>query len=284
MTADQILTNLDNYKTGYYCHFIDLGNGYSYLIDCRLNIFEDGDDWAIAAERLGFNPRRGCIELNIYYYGNCLTNLERYSGQDTNYYTVFPVDDDDFWATTDGAALTGDSSSWRVRGQQVEINHQREDYAAAGIKLKEYEPGEILIQEVARLLVGRHSELFRATDEELYKSLPAGLKKRLVLDQWYHRDFNEIPQPTLGDEQLRSVFAFNKDSCQMTFEDFAQLYREQEQRTQTYNQDQWQDNRPSEYETWQLIANVIATGDPAAYRPTLIPNTHWKFWPDSGSL
>ena len=284
MTADQILTNLDNYKTGYYCHFIDLGNGYSYLIDCRLNIFEDGDDWAIAAERLGFNPRRGCIELNIYYYGNCLTNLEHYNGQDTNYYTVFPVDDDDFWATTDGAVLTGDGSSWRVRGQQVEINHQREDYAAAGIKLKEYEPGEILIQEVARLLVGRHSELFRATDEELYKSLPAGLKKRLVLDQWYHRDFNEIPQPTLGDEQLRSVFAFNKDSCQMTFEDFAQLYREQEQRTQTYNQDQWQDNRPSEYETWQLIANVIATGDPAAYRPTLIPNTHWKFWPDSGSL
>ena len=284
MTADQILTNLDNYKTGYYCHFIDLGNGYSYLIDCRLNIFEDGDDWAIAAERLGFNPRRGCIELNIYYYGNCLTNLEHYNGQDTNYYTVFPVDDDDFWATTDGAALTGDGSSWRVRGQQVELNLQREDYAAAGIKLKEYEPGEILIQEVARLLVGRHSELFRATDEELYKSLPAGLKKRLVLDQWYHRDFNEIPQPTLGDEQLRSVFAFNKDSCQMTFEDFAQLYREQEQRTQTYNQDQWQDNRPSEYETWQLIANVIATGDPAAYRPTLIPNTHWKFWPDSGSL
>jgi hypothetical protein len=284
MTADQILTNLDNYKTGYYCHFIDLGNGYSYLIDCRLNIFEDGDDWAIAAERLGFNPRRGCIELNIYYYGNCLTNLEHYNGQDTNYYTVFPVDDDDFWATTDGAALTGDGSSWRVRGQQVEINHQREDYAAAGIKLKEYEPGEILIQEVARLLVGRHSELFRATDEELYKSLPAGLKKRLVLDQWYHRDFNEIPQPTLGDEQLRSVFAFNKDSCQMTFEDFAQLYREQEQRTQTYNQDQRQDNRPSGYETWQLIAKVIATGDPAAYRPTLIPNTHWKFWPDSGSL
>jgi hypothetical protein len=284
MTADQILTNLDNYKTGYYCHFIDLGNGYSYLIDCRLNIFKDGDDWAIAAERLGFNPRRGCIELNIYYYGNCLTNLEHYNGQDTNYYTVFPVDDDDFWATTDGAALTGDGSSWRVRGQQVELNHQKKDYAAAGIKLKEYEPGEILIQEVARLLVGRHSELFRATDEELYKSLPAGLKKRLVLDQWYHRDFNEVPQPTLGDEQLRSVFAFNKDSCQMTFEDFAQLYREQEQRTQTYNQDQWQDNRPSGYETWQLIAKVIATGDPAAYRPTLIPNTHWKFWPDSGSL
>jgi hypothetical protein len=284
MTADQILTNLDNYKTGYYCHFIDLGNRYSYLIDCRLNIFKDGDDWAIAAERLGFNPRRGCIELNIYYYGNCLTNLERYSGQDTNYYTVFPVDDDDFWATTDGAVLTGDGSSWRVRGQQVELNLQREDYAAAGIELKEYEPREILIQEVARLLVGRHSELFRATDEELYKSLPAGLKKRLVLDQWYHRDFNEIPQPTLSGEQLRSVYAFNKDSCQMTFEGFAQSYREQEQRTQTYNQDQWQDNRPSEYETWQLIANVIATGDPAAYRPTLIPNTHWKFWPDSGSL
>lgn len=284
MTAEQILTSLDNYKWGYYCHFIDLGHAYSYLIECRLNIFKNADDWAIVAERLGYNPRAGRIGLDIYYFGNCLTNLERYNGQDTNYYMVYPIDDDPFFDTLNGESLMADAQYWRVRGTEVELSHRIEDYAAAGIDLSAYEPGEIRIEEAGRLLIIQHPGMFRATDPELYKSLPGNLKKILVLDEWYHRDFNEIPQPTLSDEQLRSVFAFNKNSDQMTFEGFAQLYREQEQRTQTYNQDQWQDNRPSGYETWQLIAKVIATGDPAAYRPTLLPNTHWKFWPDSGSL
>ena len=58
MTEQQILSKLDDYKLGDYCQFIDLGHVYSYLIDTRLNIFRsDNDKWAIAAERLGYNPR-----------------------------------------------------------------------------------------------------------------------------------------------------------------------------------------------------------------------------------
>lgn len=73
LTEDQILSHPDNYKSGNYCHFIDLGDGYSYLIDCRLNVFKGDDDkWAIAAERLGFNPRGGSILLDIYYFGTLL--------------------------------------------------------------------------------------------------------------------------------------------------------------------------------------------------------------------
>jgi len=48
ITEDEILSQLDNYKLGYYCQFIDLGHVYSYLIDSRLNIFKgDNDKWAI---------------------------------------------------------------------------------------------------------------------------------------------------------------------------------------------------------------------------------------------
>lgn len=97
VTEEQILAKLDDYKLGYYCQFIDLGHVYSHLIDSRLNIFRgDGDKWAIAAERLGYNPRAGGIMLDIYYFGNCLYNLESYNGQDTNYYTVFPIEWDNF--------------------------------------------------------------------------------------------------------------------------------------------------------------------------------------------
>ncbi len=41
---------------------------------------------------------------------------------------------------------------------------------------------------------------------------------------------------------------------------------------------------PSEHETFQMIAEVLASGNPARYRPTLPPNTHWSHWPAAGTL
>jgi hypothetical protein len=40
---------------------------------------------------------------------------------------------------------------------------------------------------------------------------------------------------------------------------------------------------PSACETFQQLADVLTTGDVSAYRPTRKPNTHWSFWPRSGS-
>jgi hypothetical protein len=44
------------------------------------------------------------------------------------------------------------------------------------------------------------------------------------------------------------------------------------------------EHRPSESETYRLLAEVLATADASRYRPKLPPNTHWSNWPDSGSL
>jgi hypothetical protein len=289
ITEEQILANLDDYKLGWYCQFIDLGHVYSYLIDCRLNIFKGKEDtWAIVSERLGYNPRGGGIILDICYFGNCLYNLENYNGQDTNYYTVSPIDWNSFIETIDGEVLKPEATFWNVRGKQIGLSHNKQDYSNTGIALKEYEPGEISLEEVGRLLITKHRDLFRATDEELYKSIPEDLKKILVIDEWYHRDFNEIVLPTMSDEQLRMTYEFNKNLVNgehpLDYESFAAMFRQQEQSNSEHNQNQRQDNRPGSYETWQLIAKVIATGDTSFYKPTLEPNTHWKNWPDSGSM
>jgi len=289
ITEEQILAKLDDYKFGYYCRFIDLGHVYSYLIDSRLNIFKgDNDKWAIAAERLGYNPSGGGIILDICYFGNCLTNLQHYNGQDTNYYTVYPINWNDFDDTVDGEVLKPDAKFWNIRGKQIELTHDKTEYLNVGIELKEYEPSEISLEEVGRLLITKHRDLFRATDEELYKSIPKELNKILVIDEWYHRDFNEIIQPKMTDEQLGTTYEFNKNLAggeyPFDYEDFASMFRQQEKSTSEYNQNQYQDNRPSSYETWQLIAKVITTGDTTLYKPTLKPNTHWTNWPDSGSM
>lgn len=42
--------------------------------------------------------------------------------------------------------------------------------------------------------------------------------------------------------------------------------------------------KPSELETFVLLADAMARGDKAEYRSTQWPNTHWKNWPGGGEL
>ena len=41
---------------------------------------------------------------------------------------------------------------------------------------------------------------------------------------------------------------------------------------------------PSQSETFQMLAEAIASGDKDKYCPTKAPNTHWKNWPAGGTL
>jgi hypothetical protein len=290
LTEKEILSNLDDtYRFGDYFQFIQLGHPYSYLIDSRLNIFKgDNDKWAIAAERLGYSDRAAAIELEIYYYGDCLVNLEEYNNQKSNYYNLRNIDSDTFFKTTDGFNLLPEAKYWLLRGEKINLSTDVATYAANGIKLKEYEPGKVSIEEAARLAVISQSELFRATDEELYKSIPADLKKILVLDEWHHKDFLELSYPQTSDEHIKYTYEYNKELnggvADIDFETFARLLKEQEQRMANSNKRNRNKKRPGAYETWKQIANVIITGDISFYKPTLPANTHWTKWPNSGNL
>lgn len=288
MTEKEILDTLDNSNDGFYRSFVELGDVYSYLIDTRLNAFRgDNDRWATAVERLGYNPRAGVITLDIHYLGNCLTNLEVYNERPKSQYSVYPIDFESFNETMDGDSLRPAATHWLVRGQPVSLSHSKQDYTNAGIELKEYEPEEICAEEVGRLVVLQNRELFRATDMELYKSVPPDLKKILVIDEWFHKDFFLRVTPNISDEQLRQTFDINKKLTGlsgMSYEDFAEAFRQQQALNDDSDKETWENNRPGSYETWQLIAKAIAANDPTLYKPTLEANTHWKNWPDSGSM
>jgi hypothetical protein len=42
--------------------------------------------------------------------------------------------------------------------------------------------------------------------------------------------------------------------------------------------------RPSTSSTFQQLAAALASGDASVYQPDQPPKTHWRFWPDGGSL
>ena len=44
------------------------------------------------------------------------------------------------------------------------------------------------------------------------------------------------------------------------------------------------DELPRQSETFQMLAEAIATGDKQCYAPTLPPNTDWRNWPRGGEL
>jgi hypothetical protein len=44
------------------------------------------------------------------------------------------------------------------------------------------------------------------------------------------------------------------------------------------------DEMPSKNETFKQLAKVLETGDIHFYKPTKLPNTHWKHWPVGGTL
>ncbi|BAU53352.1 DUF7003 family protein [Mucilaginibacter gotjawali] len=289
LSEEEIITTLDySNSSGYYSHFTSLGHPYSYLIDCRLNVFKgDNDRWAIAIERLGYNPRGARIDLEIDYFGNCLVNQEEDNGQLTNTHRFYPIDDDSYFDSIEEPCIKPDATHWLVRGLKVPLSTNKQDYLDKDIELKEYEPGEINIEEAGRLVIISHRVTFRATDEELYTSIPADLKKILVLDEWHHKDFNEIDEPAMTDEQLKLIWELNRKNYEimgMTLETLTFMTRQQENSKTDYNIQQWEENRPGSYETWPMLAKVIATGDTSHYKPTLAPNTHWTNWPDSGSL
>jgi hypothetical protein len=286
MTEEEILNTLDNANDGYYCSFVALNHPYSYLIDTRLNVFVgENNRWTIAVERLGYNPRAGTIILEIHYYGNCLINLEHYNKRPINYYSVYPIDKDNFDETVEDEGLKPDAKFWMVKGQQVALSHHAPDYKNAGIELKAYTPNEIRVEEAGRFAILKNRELFRATDNELYKSIPNDLKKILVLNEWFHKDFPLEIRPTMSDEQLRKTYKLNKSGLDgMNFERFSQTIKLQEVLNDQSGREIWEHNRPSVYETWPLLAKVIVTKDPKQYQPTLKANTHWANWPESGSM
>ena len=45
-----------------------------------------------------------------------------------------------------------------------------------------------------------------------------------------------------------------------------------------------EDELPSGSEAFRMIADVLISGNPTLYKPTLPPNTHWRNWLESGTL
>jgi hypothetical protein len=250
LTRKSIVEYLDNCVIGNpFCFFMDLGHGYFYTANSRLSLFGDGEDWAIVFEKSGYSNRGMRIELELNYFGSTLRNLES-AGLDGRFlcnakYIELVSGKDLEDIEVDYEAVSPAATQIKLRGGYVVLPSSVEGYRKWFADWADDSDEPIQFAELGRYLAFEYEGLCRATMDELRTCLPEGLAFLMHIDAWHHRYYYFYEN---GPD--RAILG----------------------------------DKPSSYETFPMIADVLVSGDTSRYRPTLPPTNHWSNWPDAGGL
>ncbi|WP_089406744.1 DUF7003 family protein [Granulicella rosea] len=224
-----------------------LDNGYVYLAATRLSLYRGTEEWAIVIEVFGFSPRSELPDTHIYTFSNALHDRDspaKYVNEKAYY-----------------QYLANNPSNESRFVFPIEAGEWQDDQdcelVAAGAKefimrghtlplpaLAEYAKREIELQASPRIKV---FELSR---------FAADVARDSVLATAQERRLSVPPSMT----QIFQLEAWHHPNVVE------------------------EDVRPNGSETFQQLAQVLATGDTSLYRPSLPPNTHWRNWPEGGIL
>jgi hypothetical protein len=238
-----ILEYLERYDQENYHFFIDLEHPYFFTAGSRLTLYADKTRWAIVFEKSGYSTGSSAGEIEFAYFGNCLTNLKsEIPGNETtsNMFTEWLIDNTELERIQhDFELVAKDKKEVKVRDSFLPIEHDLKKYEAKNIKLEHYENPDKLIDfpSLIRYLDEEYPNIFRATDTELRKHLPADLPKLMKIDKWHH---------------------------------------------ETYYQGVGK--KPSEYETYKMIADILVSKDTTKWKPALKPNNDWRNWTKAGYM
>lgn len=244
VTEQAILAQLDDYAARF--EFPVLDNENICLAATRLHCFRTNAHWALLIEQFGFShglEGHERIDTGVYAYGNCIAQPGLNS--------IYATNDAGQYVPQIGPAPTEDGPD-KLFAIEIEDG-------------EEYESD--LVHPDASSLVVRGTTVGVSHDRARYKSLGITLKnsehifvfellRALVVE---HKDLF-----LFSDEQLRKILPPGIQKV-IQLEEWHHV-----------GQERWE--KPSESETFQMLAKVLATGDPTGYRPSLPPNTHWSHW------
>jgi hypothetical protein len=245
-TISDILATLDEADlTDPYNWFFDLEHPYFYTAGSAITLFADETRWAMVFEKTGFSPRAGYPEMDLYYFGNCLQNLDK-AGLDgrftcnVKFLPLIPFELIDE-LTEEYDLIKRSVKSVMVHGNSVSINQDPDAYEKRGIELSTIENPNRLIdyRSLVRYWADTEPESLLAPESDLRTCLPDDLPRLMRIDEWHHKQYS--PEYNLGE-------------------------------------------KPSSYETYRMMAEVIAQKDTTHWKPTLKSNNAWRNWPEAGSL
>jgi hypothetical protein len=241
-TKEEILSNLDSLHPYKSIPAFDLET--QTFVVARAHLYADHERWAIVLEEVKPGPGG---DIRTYSFGNCLMNQEKegmYRQYLSNISFYRLISEAEFKRIVTGkyhSLISKKVSNVKVRDQVVSMEHDLKIYRKKRIPIIDYLNPKKHIDYIAmlRLFEGEHPCLLSATEEELRSLLPSNLPKLMKIDRWHFKDFY--------------IFPTIKEDVNEEYGD-----------------------KPSSYETFQLIAEILVTNDTSRWKPTLISNNHWR--------
>lgn len=245
MKADDILQILD--KCCDVFTFPMLDNGYVYLAATRLSLYRSATDWALVIEVFGFSPRAGLPDTSIQTYSSRLHNR-------------------------DSVGKYVNKQAYENYLAHNPHNEYRSVYPIEEGDWQDSEYGEIVSKTGTEIVVrGRRIKLPSLSDFELQG---VSIKKPHEIHVF------ELCRYLAGvaRNEVLATPTEQRVSVRPEMEKFLQL--------EEWHHPNVVDNseRPSGSQTFQQLAKVLETGDLRHYAPRIAPNTHWRYWPEGGSL
>jgi uncharacterized protein DUF7003 len=221
-----------------------LDNGYVYLAATRMSLFRSLSDWAVVVETFGYSPRAGLPDTQIGTFASRLHNRKTVE----NY-----INEEAF-----GNYLKNNPHNEAhfiyplTEGSWLDIDDCDHVAKTGKAQLRDM---IIPLPSVAEY----HQEGINMTESraavfEFCRYLAAKWRDKVLATQM-ERCINILPE-----------------MCQIL------------QLEEWHHPDLVNGELPSETETFQQLARVLACGDVSLYSPAEEPNTHWINWPDGGTL
>lgn len=223
-----------------------LDNGYVYLAATRLSLYRSKIDWAMVIEVFGFSPRAGLPDTSLQTFASRLHDRN----PPANYVN---------------------RHAYEMYLANNPNNEFRSIFPVQEGPWQDVENGEYVAKGACEVLVrnqnfplpsvgeyARHGiELEQAPRVQVFElcRFLAGITREQVLATPKERRISVLPEM----EQILQLEEWHHPNVV-------------------------EDERPSASETFQQLAQVLATGDVKYYRPSQGPNTHWRNWPEGGRL
>lgn len=243
--TDEILTILDRCCDDF--SFPMLDNGSVYLAATRLSLYRSKADWALVIEVFGFSPQVGIPDTQIFTSGSRIVGLK----------------------TEDEFATTKSHLQYLAKAQ-----HQESRFVFP----VDEGPWQSRHHSHAHA-IGASEVIVRG------QSIPLPYLKQY---KQFEIEVNSTRDIAVH-EACRYLAAIERDRVLAT--DIERRGNVPDELEQIMQLEEWHhpdvaddSNRPGGSETFQQLAAVLATGDTGLYAPTMEPNTHWKNWPEGGTL
>jgi len=240
----EILSVLD--KCGESFTFPMLDNGYVYPAATRLSLYRSPEDWAMVIEVFGFSPRSGIPDIQIHTFASRIRR-----GKSVDNYVS--------------------RQAWEAYLANNEHNESTFIYPI--------EEGNWLDSENPELVAeGENTVLVRGNPVK---------RPRLAEYASYEINLEDAPNVYVI-EFCRLLAASARDSVLATADERRTCVPpelEQVMQLEEWNHpDLVNGELPSSNASFKSLAEVLVYGNVSAYRPSEEPNTHWKNWPEGGTL